>query len=43
MQDGVNAAECIDFPDNLQVQFIDNKTGAPAVTSKIVSQNPARP
>src|SRR5215831_15399806 len=29
------------FPDGLQVQFIDNKTGMPAVTAKIVSQSPA--
>jgi hypothetical protein len=28
------------FPDNLLVQFIDNKTGMPAVTAHIVTQNP---
>ena len=28
------------FPDGLAVQFIDNKTGQPAVTANIVSQNP---
>jgi uncharacterized protein (TIGR03437 family) len=28
------------FPDGLSVQFIDNKTGFPAVAAHIVSQNP---
>jgi uncharacterized protein (TIGR03437 family) len=28
------------FPNNLQIQFIDNKTGMPAVTARIVDQSP---
>jgi uncharacterized protein (TIGR03437 family) len=36
----VNRSAFSNFPDQLQVQFIDNKTGFPAVTAHIVSQNP---